>query len=129
MTKEEFMNEQREKYFPWMSDDQFECYKMLCDIFGGAHHVIGKVKAFGEGIMVNQRCLMSTFDPSRLTLAVVLAHDRCIRYEIAPSGPGMLRLILHKRKSREGRMYDRHPTLEDTVNKIRKSYENERVQQ
>lgn len=46
-------------------------------------------------------------------------HYRMIRFEIAPSGPGMLKLFFHKRHKREGRMYERHPTLEDHVTAIR----------
>jgi len=103
----------------WMTDDQFECFKMLCDIMGGGNHLSGSVKAHSRGIELNTRNFYgATFDYDQLTKAVILAHDRCIRFEIAPSGPGMVKLILFKRQ-REGRMYERHPTLEEAIEKHR----------
>lgn len=32
------------KKYTWMSNDQFDCFVMLCDLFGGDHHVTGSVK-------------------------------------------------------------------------------------
>ncbi len=62
---------------------------------------------------------LATYDFDGLTRAVVMAHDRCIRFEVGPSGPGMVRLMVHKRHSRDGNMYERHPTLEEHVAEIR----------
>ena len=110
---------------PWMNADQKECFELLCDIHGGGNHLFGKIYPSGEfGIYINSTCshCMSTFDYSNLTRAVVLAHDRMIRFQIEPSGPGMLRLVAHKRHSREGRMHERHPTIEDAIADIRKHY-------
>lgn len=119
MTEDGWNKQIREKRYPWMTDEQFECFLMLCDIFGGAHHIYSEVKPYGQGIVVNERHFRaSTFDFNGLTKAVVMAHDRCIRFEIEPSGPGMLKLVLHKRK-REGQMYERHPTMEDHIRSIR----------
>lgn len=114
----------RENDFKWMTDEQFECFEMLCDLCKGAHHIGGTIKPFGKGIAVNLRYGFSaaTFDFSGLTEAVILAHDRCIRFEIEPSGPGMLKLVFHKRDGREGAMHERHPTLEQAVEVLRKPY-------
>lgn len=112
----------RSNQYKWMTDDQYECFEMLCDLFFGAHHVCGIVKPAGRGIEINARNAsnkFATFDFDGLTRAVVLAHDRCIRFSIEPSGPGMLRLFLHKRHSRAGSMYERHPTIEDHITMLR----------
>jgi len=101
----------------WMTDDQWECYQMLADLFLGFHHINGKLHNWGNGIKLNtsQTGSFATFDFDGLTRMVLLAHERMIRAEIAPSGPGMLGIILHKRRSREGRMYERHPAIEDAI--------------
>jgi hypothetical protein len=111
--------EHRARYFPWMSDDQWYCYQMLCDLYCGAHHIPGKVKEWGIGIEVSDHATLSTFDFDKLTRAVFLAHDRAVRLEIGPSGPGRIRIILHRRKGREGSMYERHPTIETALAKWR----------
>jgi len=122
MTESEWMNKIRAERFPWMNDDQWECYRMLCALYGGDHHVFGIVREDGRtGININTRQTgsMATFDFCMLTRAVLMAHDRCIRFSIEPSGPGMLRLCLHKRHLREGRMHERHPTMEEHIQILR----------
>jgi len=105
----------------WMTDDQWECYQMLADLFHGFHHVNGKLHDWGDGIKLNtsQVGSFATFDFDGLTRLVLLAHERMIRAEIVPSGPGMLGIVLHKRHSREGRMYEQHPTIETAVARFR----------
>ena len=107
------------KKYSWMTNDQLECYKMLSDLFGGDHHIYGLVKPFGEGIEHNTSQDFSTFDFNYMTRAVIIAHDRMIRFSILPSGPGRIRLVFHKRHSRNGDSYDRHPTIEEAIKKIR----------
>lgn len=111
------------KQYPWMNADQLECFDFLCEIHGGGNHMWGKLYPCGEsGIYINSigAHYMSTFDFSNLTKAVVLAHDRMIRFEIEPSGPRMLKLVAHKRHSRTGPMHQRHPTIEDAIASVRK---------
>lgn len=76
------------KHYDWMNEDQWQCFEMLCDLFGGAHHVYGKVRAnVGNGIIINARNChnkFATFDYDVLTKAVILAHDRMIRFAIEP---------------------------------------------
>lgn len=105
----------------WMSDDQYACYEFLSQLFLGWHHIHGKLHEWGDGIKLNtsQTGSFATFDFDGLTRAVVMAHDRMIRLEISPSGPGMLGLICHKRHCREGRVYERHPTIEEAIKRIR----------
>ena len=105
----------------WMTDDQWECYQMLADIFLGFHHIQGKLHEWGRGIKLNTTYTnsLATFDFDGLTRAVIMAHDRMIRMEIVPSGPGMLGIVLHKRHKREGRMSEYHPTIETAIKRIR----------
>lgn len=105
----------------WMSDDQWECACFLADLFLGFHHVRGNIRQCGRGIEINTRNnnWAASYDFDGLTRAVVMAHDRMIRFEISPSGPGLMRLRIHKRHSREGRMWEKHPTLESAVERIR----------
>lgn len=111
----------RDNDYKWMTDEQWECFEMLCDLCRGSHHIGGTVKPCGNGILINLRhgFHAATFDFSGLTEAVIMAHDRCIRFEIEPSGPGMLKLVFHKRSGREGEMHQRHPTLEQAIKKLR----------
>ena len=106
-----------------MSDDQRECFKLVCDLVYGEHHVCGKVHECGVGIRWNATNLcgkLSTFDFDYLTRLVVMAHDRCIRVEVDSRSPTILAITLHKRHKREGRMYERHPTMEEASTGIRK---------
>ncbi len=105
-----------------MTEDQNECYEFLCDLFLGEHHLSGKLHRWGTGIKLNttQVHRFHTFDFDRLTRAVVMAHDRCIRFGIEPSGPRMLALVCWKRHTREGQMHERHPTIETAIEVIRK---------
>ena len=103
-----------------MTPDQLECYKMLCDIVGGAHHIDAPIHDWGDGICVNVNyaSYFATYDFNWLTRAVIMAHDRAIRFEVGPGGPQRLALIFHKRQ-REGTMSQRHPTIEDAIEKVR----------
>lgn len=114
-----------ESYYrePWMTDGQWKCWQMVADIFGGFHHVQGKVHPHGRGICLNTRLgCFATFDFNDLTRAVFLAHDRAIRFEIRPSGPGMLALCLSFRGKRDGHIYERHPTIDSAIADWRKTH-------
>lgn len=99
-----------------MTPDQRDCYGLFCDLVFGAHHIMGTVRAFGSGLLWNARIdNLATFDFDGLTRLVVMAHDRCIRVELIPSGPGMIGITAFKRHKREGSMYERHPTMEEAI--------------
>lgn len=116
------MNDEQYYRQVWMNDSQWECARMFADLMSGFHHIGGKIQEAGPtGIVCREPYgTWATFDFSGLTRAVVMAHDRCIRFEIAPAGPRHLRLAFHKRQGREGRMFERHPTLEEAVEHCRK---------
>lgn len=106
----------------WMDDAQWECAQMLADLFGGFNHVCGNIKPEWGGIKVavTNGNWAASFDFDGLTKAIVMAHDRMIRFEITPAGPHAIKLHLRKRHSRDGDARDRHPTMEDAVSDIRK---------
>lgn len=64
---------------------------------------------------------LATFDSDGLTRLVVLCHDRCIRMVVVAVTNRYIRLIFHPRK-REGQMGERHPTMEQAIETIRKEY-------
>ncbi len=104
----------------WMTDDQWECAQMFAHLRGGFHHVGGEFQEFNRGVQINEPYgHWATYDFSDLTRLVVLSHDRMIRSEIRPSGPGRIKFILWKRHKREGRSYERHPTIEEAIIHIR----------
>ena len=102
----------------WMTEAQWEAAQFVAAVYRGFHHVHGKFKPAGRGIEVNVFAGISTYDFDILTRAVVMAHDKCMRLEVASSGPNKLKLYVHKRQ-REGSMFERHPTLEDAAASIR----------
>jgi hypothetical protein len=109
--------------YNWMTKDQQHCYQMLCDWLGGAHHV-PQVKPCGLGIKV---CVfangLSTFDFHLLTKLVFFAHDRCVRVELANGGPWRIGVKLHRRHTREGCVGERHPTMEEALQKHRQNWQ------
>lgn len=100
---------------PELSDDQKRCYDLLCESFGGSWHLPENLYSCGQGIKINYRGHLATFDNNTLTRLVVLAHDRCVRVEIAPAGPSCVAIKLHARRCREGDSMVRHPTMEKAV--------------
>lgn len=103
----------------WMTAGQWECVKFLRDFFRGWHHMDPhRIKNAGpHGIEYNASAAamkLATFDFNGLTRLVILAHDRCIRVDVEPSGPQMLKMFLHHR-TREGLVHERHPTLEEAI--------------
>lgn len=57
---------------------------------------------------------IATFDGDVLTCLVIGAHQFCVRVEIAGGGPRKVKLYFHDRQ-REGRLFDRHPTMEQAL--------------
>lgn len=102
-----------------MTEDQEYCKEMLADWVLGNHH-LPKVHEFGTGVCVNYRGDLSTYDWDRLTRLVLLAHSYSVRIEIAASGPGMVKVIAHRRvpKAEGQKMWQGHPTLENLRDRI-----------
>ena len=109
-----------------MSPLGVEVADLLGDVYDGIYHIQGR--ALGKVDWSNPYCIvlvmpaigaLATYDSNRLTRLVVLSHDRMIRVSIEPCNPTHLRLMFHKRHTREGCMGERMPTLEDHVAGIR----------
>lgn len=64
---------------------------------------------------------LSTFDNSLLTRLVFLAHHLALRVEVTAAAPNLLRLTFHQRR-REGRIFERHPSLQEAVAAFEKEY-------
>ena len=111
------------EYPDWMNENQKKCYRMLCDLVGGPHHIRGKITdTCGYGIQTNVSTDWATFDGCSLTSLVVLAHDRGIRASLEPLNMQYMRLVLDARQGRQGRFWQRHPTLEGHVEALRKAF-------
>lgn len=109
------------RYPDWMNESQKKCYRMLCDIVGGQHHIRRAVKDCGpRGIETTVANDWATYDFNELTRLVVLAHDRGIRASLAPRNFQLMELQLYVRDYREGGFsWNRHLTLERHVEAIR----------
>lgn len=95
-----------------------EARAFFAALYGGEHHFPSKLKPHGYGWSMGQFGSLATFDDDGLTRLVLLAHERCIRVQIEQGGPNRLRIAIYKRE-REGRMYERHPTIEQAIEKFR----------
>lgn len=87
--------------------------------YRGLHHVTGKIKDEPQHRRVT--CCVypaATYDADELTRLVIMAHEECVRLEIHPGGPGSIKLIFTQRQ-REGDFCDRHPTIEQAIEKLR----------
>jgi hypothetical protein len=115
----------RRNYKCEMSPLGVEVANLLGDVYGGIYHLdfcpLGKVN-WSDPFFI--RFLLgrgeSTFDGGEMTALVVLSHDRMIRIEINPCNFRYLELLFHKRKSRDGDISQRMPTIEDHIALIRK---------
>ena len=101
---------------------QEKANKLLAGVFGGLHNVPGKIKDKKYLIEVAVDSQLATFDSSRLTKLVFLAHDLCVRVELIPCNFQRLRIHISERK-RGGGMSEGHPTLEEHYRKHLKQME------
>lgn len=104
----------------WMSDEQWLCALFLNRLFKGFHHIHAPFREYGKGLCINtSHAYFSTVDYDTLTKAVIMAHNWGVRMEILGSGPGMIKIALWKRYKREGRIAERHPTIEEAIEKYK----------
>lgn len=100
----------------WMTDDQWRCCRLLADLVGGFHHVMGTFRECGKGVRITIPAYrLSTFDSNGLTTLVLLAHDRAVRVDISGGVAHRVTLTLHPRSHTETNTYARHPTIEQAI--------------
>jgi hypothetical protein len=102
----------------WMSESQRYCLSLLNDWIGA--HNVPPVKPCGNGIKVSVSAGLSTFDNDNLTRLVLLAHDRCVRIELAQGGPCRTGIVLHRCHTRKGGVFNGYPTIEQAIEAHRK---------
>lgn len=90
---------------------------MLSRVFRGIHHVHNLKRGHGMWTCLHYGDL-STFDSDILTRLVLASHEYCIRASIQNGGPRTLKIILHPRTSRDGNYFDRHPTIEQAIERF-----------
>lgn len=95
--------------------------KVLCEVFGGSHHVDWKrlkPQAFGQASYTVPDGILSTWDGDNLTRLVVSAHAHGVRVEVMNGGPRRVKLFLSERQNRDGTFYERHPTLAQHLKRL-----------
>ena len=98
------------------------CEAVISAALLGIHHVPywERRRACGpRGMAVTTYADMSTFDGDELTRLVIAAHDHAVRVSVCPAGPRMLTIRMWPRK-REGGTWERHPEIEEAVERVRK---------
>lgn len=96
-----------------------EATDFFAEFFMGKHHIPSDVIPFGNrGYSIACKDALATTDFDGLTKLVVMAHDKCIRTEIIPKGMNRYLIAIWKRK-REGDFSKRHPTIEESIERIR----------
>lgn len=93
---------------------------LLGYLYRGLYHLDVESKGtWGESrhIEVKLDREMSTFDDSRLTELVLLAHHMAIRVVLKPLSSRTVKLIFHERK-RGGDWWEKHPTIQEAVAKF-----------
>ncbi len=85
--------------------------------FHGLHHVqqLKKQPRFWECVANGG---LATFDFNTLTLLVLAAHEHCVRVELSGKGRDIL-IRLHPRTGTNGRMPERHPSIEEALSQYR----------
>jgi len=101
----------------WSNRKQ-RCWSLLADFARGEHHMQAVVH-FGDGLRMVWWNGISTFDGDDLTRLVLLAHQRICRVEITTAGLSHIGIVVHAREV-VGCLYDRHPGLDDLLNKVQR---------
>lgn len=102
--------------------DEQKAREFFSILYYGEHHLPGKVKSFGEGWSIIHPGDCSTYDFNFLTRLVFLAHDMAVRVSIMQGGPNALKIAIWQRQ-REGRLFERHPTIDEALVNWRIGYE------
>ena len=83
-------------------------------VFGGKHR-LAKCTEHATHVELVPHGTLATYDDDRLTLLVLAAHEYGVRAEVTNNGMRGIKILLHNRKARTGRMFERHPTIEEII--------------
>lgn len=83
-------------------------------VFGGLHRVRKLERASNHYVCIPHGTL-ATYDDDRLTRVVLASHRYGLRAEVDNHGMRGIKILLHNRKSRTGRIFERHPMIADVV--------------
>lgn len=104
-----------------LTEFQARAVNLLCRAWGCGPYDMGRAFEtadwnYGRGVsfVVYAGGGLATFDFSQLTALVLGAHDECIRVDVSPRSFKHLRISMWPRE-RDGRMHQRHPTIEQAV--------------
>lgn len=83
-------------------------------VFGGKHR-LAKCTEHSTHVELVPHGTLATFDDDRLTLLVLAAHKYGVRAEVTNNGMRGIKILLHNRKARTGRYFERHPTIHEVL--------------
>jgi hypothetical protein len=133
----ESMKEPENEHVSWLKKSGKACSPLgekvasiLGFMFDGLHHIPKEVlherthwndKTCIEVVLYHN---LATFDGDLLTELVVLSHDECVRVEVNAKAPMYVQLMFSPRVRDDGKnhLFERMPTMEDHIAKIRKNY-------
>lgn len=100
----------------WSEQDARDFF---AEVFRGAHHIPGKLKAYGSGWTIACNVSLSTWDDSFLTRLVLYAHERAVRVEIQSCNFQRMRVSAWKRAPLESAggqpLMTGHPSIEQAL--------------
>ena len=110
----------RETQEPIDPEHEARIERVLAAAFRGIHHTgWDRRRHCGGGVSVIKFAGLATFDWDELTRLVIAAHDECVRVEILPASPRDLKILLHARVLESDSSYERHPTIEEAIERFR----------
>jgi hypothetical protein len=86
--------------------------RFVSDVFGGQHH-LQKLTDLGSHVVCVPYGSLATYDDDKLTRIVIECHRLGLRAEVDNYGMRGVKILLHNRKCRTGRLWERHPELKD----------------
>ena len=100
---------------------------LLGDVFQGIYHVrqsalqgVDWSDSGHQSIVLDGD--LANWDSSKLSILVILAHDRMLRVSLEGCGPRYMRLRCWQRRFREGPMSVRMPTMESMIRLVRNNF-------
>lgn len=83
-------------------------------VFGGEHH-LSRLEFKNNHAVAIPHGSLATFDGHALTRVVLASHWLGLRADVDNHGMRGVKILLHNRTAREGRLWERHPALDDLI--------------